>query len=144
MKYFKISFIVCLFLTLGFLNLSAADAPKIKFEKDVYDFGKIEQGQIAKYKFVFKNTGSAPLVLTNVRPSCSCTTPSWTKEPILPGQSGFVEAAYNSATGHGTFAKSITITTNIPDQTIVLYIKGEVIMNPADDPARKSPLRIQE
>lgn len=117
------------------------DGPQIKFERDVYDFGKIEKGQIAKYKFVFKNNGNAPLILTEVKASCGCTTPTWSKEPVLPGEKGFVEAAYNSNSGNGTFAKSITVTTNIPDKTVVLFIKGEVIVNPADDPSKKSPIR---
>ena len=117
--------------------------PAVSFEKDTYDFGKIEKGNIAKYQFKFTNTGDEPLIITNVRPSCGCTTPTWSKEPVAPGQSGYIEAAYNSNVGHGTFTKSITVTTNIPDQTKVLFIKGEVIMNPADDPARQSPVRIQ-
>jgi hypothetical protein len=122
----------------------AKGGPNIKFEKDVYDFGKIDKGQVAKYKFVYKNTGDEPLILTNVRASCGCTTPTWSKEPIMPGQTGFVEAAYNSNVGHGTFAKSITIQTNIPEKSVVLFIKGEVIENPADDPAKKTPLRVGE
>ncbi len=115
--------------------------PGVKFDKDVYDFGKVEKGQIAKYKFKFTNTGNEPLVLTSVRASCGCTTPTWSKEPVMPGESGYVEAAYNSNVGHGTFTKSITVQSNVKDQTQVLYIKGEVIPDPNDDPARKTPLR---
>ena len=118
------------------------DGPSISFEKDEYDFGKIEKGNIAKYQFKFTNTGKAPLVISNVRPSCGCTTPSWSKEPVAPGGTGYIEAAYNSNSGHGTFTKSITVTTNIPDQSKVLYIKGEVITPLADDPARQTPVRL--
>ena len=118
------------------------DGPAISFEKDEYDFGKIEKGEIRKYQFKFKNTGTAPLVISNVRPSCGCTTPSWSKEPVAPGGTGYIEAAYNSNSGHGTFTKSITVTTNIPDQSKVLYIKGEVITPLADDPAKQTPVRI--
>lgn len=118
------------------------DGPNISFEKDMHDFGKIEKGQIAKHKFKFKNTGNQPLIVTNVRPSCGCTTPSYSKEPVMPGQEGTIEAAYNSNVGHGAFTKSITVTTNIPDRSLVLFIKGEVIENPANDPAKKSPVRV--
>jgi len=118
------------------------DGPVITFEKDEYDFGKIEKGNIAKYQFKFRNTGNQALVIVNVRPSCGCTTPSWSKEPVAPGATGYIEAAYNSNSGHGTFTKSITVTTNIPDQSKVLYIKGEVITPLSEDPAKQTPVRI--
>jgi hypothetical protein len=120
------------------------DGPAISFEKEEYDFGKIEKGNVPKVQFKFKNTGNAPLIVTNVRPSCGCTTPSWSKEPVPAGGTGFIEAAYNSNAGHGTFTKSITVTTNVPDQTKVLFIKGEVITPLSEDPAKQSPVRIQD
>lgn len=120
------------------------DGPSISFEKDTYDFGKIEEGTVPKYQFKFTNTGNQPLVITNVRPSCGCTSPSWSKEPVMPGKSGYIEAAYNSKGRPGAFTKSITVSSNIPDQTHVLFIKGEVIPAPAAQDPNTSPVRIQE
>ena len=67
---------------------------------------------MAVHEFVFTNNGNQPLVLTAVKASCGCTTPSWTKEPVLPGQSGHIKASYNSKNRPGRFHKSITITSN--------------------------------
>ena len=56
--------------------------PKIQFEKTTYDFGANPQGTPVSCEFVFKNVGTEPLVLQNVKASCGCTTPFWPKEPI--------------------------------------------------------------
>ena len=68
----------------------------ITFDKPEHDFGKIKEGTLATHEFTFTNTGKAPLVLSNVQPSCGCTTPEWSKEPIMPGGKGTVKAVFNS------------------------------------------------
>ena len=80
---------------------------------------------LVRWEHLFKNEGTAPLTLTNVKASCGCTTPSWTKEPIAPGETGKVAAEYNMARAGG-FNKSITVTT-AGGETVVLYIKGEAL-----------------
>ena len=73
-----------------------AQQPKITFEKTEHDFGKINEadGRVTTI-FNFRNEGMAPLVLSNVRASCGCTTPNWTKEPINPGETGQITVTYN-------------------------------------------------
>jgi len=66
------------------------------------------------------------MVITNAQPSCGCTTPSWTREPIPPGGQGYVEATYNAA-GIGAFDKSITVMSNVENGVILLRIRGEVV-----------------
>lgn len=97
------------------------------FQKTTYDFGEIAEGTVAEYEFTFTNTGDQPLILSSVKASCGCTTPSWTKEPVLPGKSGHVKASYNSKNRPGGFHKSITITSNASKPTQVLYIKGTAV-----------------
>ena len=59
----------------------------VKFETTSHSFGTVIEGQIATYDFKFTNTGTDPLVLSNVTASCGCTTPKWPREAIAPGQS---------------------------------------------------------
>lgn len=104
---------------------------KIQFVSEEHDFGNGPQGTPVSHEFVFKNTGTQPLVLLDVKASCGCTTPSWTKEPIMPGQTGKIETKYNMARA-GSYRKSITVTTkgDGPDgvgDRVVLYIKGNTI-----------------
>lgn len=109
-----------------------AQDPVITFEKTEHDFGKIheENGRVSVV-FNFKNEGMSPLVLSNVRASCGCTTPTWTKEPVEPGQTGSITVTYNPNGRPGRFQKTVTITSNATEATKRVYIKGEVIPKPA-------------
>ncbi len=121
------------FASIGFTQDKLAEvkpnpnAPQFKFENELHDFGEIPEGPQATHEFKFKNTGKEPLVLSNVKASCGCTTPSWTKEPVLPGKDGSVAATYNTQGRPGPFSKAITITSNAGEATKVITIKGNVI-----------------
>ncbi|RDC63693.1 DUF1573 domain-containing protein [Adhaeribacter pallidiroseus] len=99
----------------------------LKFETETHDFGNLLEGQPAVYEFKFKNTGDQPVIISNVQPSCGCTTPDWSKEPISPGKNGMVKAVYNSVGRPGAFHKSITVTSNAATTTQALFIKGTVL-----------------
>ncbi len=118
----KLAFLSALFL-IG-VNLFAK-APEITFEQLEYDFGTIpeELGSIS-YEFKFKNTGKENLLLSNVQVSCGCTTPHWTKEPVLPKKQGTVKVTYSTNSRPGYFEKTITIMSNAGNKT--LTIKGIV------------------
>lgn len=108
-----------------------ASAGDFKFKEETWDFGTIPQGTPVKHQFTFSNTGKTPIVISNVQASCGCTTPTWPKEPILPGKSETIEVQYNAANAGG-FNKSITITSNAATATKMLYIKGTVEAAPKD------------
>ena len=121
-----------------------AQQPVITFEKTEHDFGKINEGDgRVSVDFVFKNEGMAPLILSNVRASCGCTTPAWTKEPVEPGQSGKITVTYNPNGRPGRFQKTVTITSNASEATKKVYIKGEVIPKQAK-PVNKYTLAVGE
>lgn len=96
----------------------------LAFTNEVHDFGTIPEGPAADYEFKFKNTGKEPLILQTVNASCGCTTPSWSKEPVLPGKTGSIKASYATQSRPGGFTKSITVVSNAG--TKVLTIKGNV------------------
>ncbi len=127
MKYSVRILTVALFLLFG-LNAVAQSNANLVFESMEHDYGKIkEDAGLANYNFNFKNTASVPLVISAVSASCGCTTPEWPKEPILPGKSGFIKVSYNPLNRPGSFNKTITVVANIPNGSIVLMIKGEVM-----------------
>lgn len=101
-------------------------APDMEFETEEYDFGTIKQGVPVTADFGFKNAGAIPLVITQTKGSCGCTVADYTKGEIKPGGSGNISATYNAA-ALGAFNKTVTIFANIPEQTKVLRIKGEVV-----------------
>ena len=102
------------------------NAPVFKWEEETHDFGQLPQGTPATTRYYFTNTGKTDLIVENVKPTCGCTTPNWSKENIAPGQRGFVEATYNAA-APGNFNKGITVISNATTPTKMLYLKGEVL-----------------
>jgi hypothetical protein len=109
-----------------------ADLAVPTFEAQNFDFGKIKQGTPVTHEFKFTNTGKVPMIITNVAASCGCTTPDWSKDPIAPGGKGFIKATYNAASV-GAFNKAVTVTANIPNGTVQLFIKGEVSQTPVNN-----------
>lgn len=99
---------------------------KFEFNKEIHDFGNIDEGTVATYEFVFTNVGNQPIILQSVSASCGCTTPYYTKEPVLPGNKGVIKVAYNSLGRPGAFTKSITIHSNASEPIKTLLIKGYV------------------
>ncbi|MDR0680641.1 MAG: DUF1573 domain-containing protein [Dysgonamonadaceae bacterium] len=100
---------------------------EVTVDKLVHDFGTIgeEAGDVSAI-FVVTNNTDAPIVLTNVKATCGCTTPNWTKTPIEPGKTGEVTATYNPKGRPGPFDKVITITTNSTPDKLTVHIKGTV------------------
>ena len=109
--------------------------PEIIFEQTKHDFGKVEESiHYAIHRFPFTNTGNAPLYIQQVHTSCGCTTPDWTRDSILPGGKGFIEARFETNNRIGTFQKSITVYSNAVQAPLVhLDIEGEVT-KPRIDP----------
>lgn len=106
---------------------NVAGAPVIKFDKDVYDFGKITEGEKVSYDFTFTNRGSTPLIISNATATCGCTVPEVPKEPVAPGATSKIKVVFSSAGKMGLQDKVVTVTANtIPAQT-QLHLIGEVI-----------------
>lgn len=121
---------------------STLTVENIVFESEVHDFGTVPEGPNADYEFVFKNTGKEPINLQTVNASCGCTTPSWSKEPVLPGKTGSIKASYATKGRPGGFTKSITVVSNAG--TKVLTIKGTVEPAPTGSAPTSNKSMIQK
>lgn len=120
--------IVLLLFTLLPWGSAQTASPALKFNEKIHDFGDIkEDGGPVAYTFEFTNTGQQPVVIHNVRASCGCTTPEWTRQPVLSGQKGMVKATFDPRNRPGNFNKSITISSNAANSTEVLRIVGNVL-----------------
>lgn len=108
----------------GLLNAQ----PKINFNETSHSFGKIkEEGGLATYKFEFKNTGNQPVIITRVQSSCGCTTPDWTRSPVVPGAKGFVSTQYDPRNRPGAFNKHVLVYNTATKEPVKLVVTGEVI-----------------
>jgi len=122
----KVAFLSILGFLLSF-SLFAQKA-EIEFTKLEHNFGEIKEADgVVSYAFAFKNTGNAPLALQNVEASCGCTSPEWTKEPILAGKSGIIKVAFDPKDRPEPFEKTVRVTSNAEKNNVVtLIIKGDV------------------
>ncbi|MBK5277326.1 MAG: DUF1573 domain-containing protein [Bacteroidia bacterium] len=100
--------------------------PVLEFERVDHDFGTIKEGQKVTYTYKFKNTGQAPLIIQNAQPSCGCTAPDWSKEPIPVGGTGFVKAEFDTNGKTNIQNKTITVTSNTWPKTTTLRFKAMV------------------
>lgn len=110
---------------------------QVQFETLDHNFGEVVAGSQAKFEFVFTNESEQVLEITAVRPSCGCTAPSYSKEPVAPGQKGSIVAVYTAPSSPQAFSKSITVSTT--HGTYRLMIRGTVVAAPKE-PA--SPVKI--
>ena len=114
-------------IVMGLALMSMADLDSVmSWDTKTHDFGKIEQNKIAEHRFTFVNEGSKPLLISKVKASCGCTVAEYTKEPIPPGAIGEVKARYD-AKKIGAFNKTVTVTANTNDETVLLTLRGEVV-----------------
>jgi hypothetical protein len=118
-------FFSALVLLVGLTTVSFAQKGVLKFKEETHKFGKVPQGVPVTNEFVFTNAGTDPIVISNVAASCGCTTPTWTKDPVLPGKTGSIKATFNAATP-GLFNKSVTVSSNTEGGSVILYLNGEV------------------
>lgn len=106
----------------------AENYAEIKFDTLRHNFGKFSQkNPIVKCSFRFKNTGTAPLVIHQAFASCGCTVPTFTKEPVKPGDTGVIDVTYNGTDKFpGRFQKTITIRSNAVSEVTRLIIEGDM------------------
>jgi len=114
MKLFTL--IAGLFLANGFSTASSQALPAgavISWEKNVHDFGEINEGEKVEHAFKLTNTGTEPLVITNVQVTCGCTTPKgWPRDPIAPGKKAEIVVQFNSTGKIGRQNKVVTVVSN--------------------------------
>lgn len=110
----------------------------VKWSKTSNDFGTVPMGPAAEVVFKFTNNGTTPIVIKSANASCGCTTPTYTKTPVMPGESGEVKASYGTEGRPGYFQKTVTVTFD-SGVTQVLTIQGTVATETA--PANKNELK---
>ena len=85
---------------------------EVKFDRTFHDFGTISEGTEVKTTFILTNTGKEPVTILGHDVQCGCTTPTYTKEPIMPGKSTEIIVGFNSAGKAGAQDKTVTLNTN--------------------------------
>ncbi len=105
----------------------AAAGPRIQFGAPIYGFGKVVGGDVVKHDFVFTNSGSETLVISNVTSSCGCTTATNTSKRVEPGKQGTISIEFHTSNFTGPVTKVVKVTSNDPRQPVAeIQVTGTV------------------
>ncbi len=135
----SIAAILLLFFTVSIraepVNAPAAQ-PELQFDTTAYDFGVVRQEDPVKHTFAFKNAGKGDLVLQSIKTTCGCTAATASTGPFRSGDSGALEASYDTRGKFGHTQKEIRVFSNDPRSPHVLMISGTVTesMHPTKAP----------
>ncbi len=123
----KIYLLLCLVISVTAFAQAPSD---ITFKTTTHSFGKIKQNVPATYVFTFTNNSAKPAVIEFANAECGCTTPEYSKDPILKGKTSSIKVTYNAA-NPGTFKKNVNVKFAGSQMPVTLTIDGEVITAPA-------------
>jgi hypothetical protein len=102
----------------------ATDYGAFNFTEKLYDFGKINNGDVVKHTFKFYNTGKSPLIIHDISTSCGCTIVKWSTIPVKPAQSGEITVQFSKKSDPGIHIKDVIIKANTEDPYTVIHIKA--------------------
>lgn len=100
--------------------------PVAKFDSKEHDFGNIKAGDKPEHIYKVTNAGTADLVISEVKPSCGCTVPDYTKTPIKPGATGEIKVTFDSKGKSGNVSKTVTVTMNTETPTETLKFTANI------------------
>lgn len=108
-------------------NVSVGNKTSLEV-KPVLEMGNIMQGENVEASFDVKNTGDYPLILAEVKGSCSCTVAEYSKDPIAPGESVNIKASVKTTTASpGKLVKDVRIVANTEPSITTVLIKANVV-----------------
>ena len=98
----------------------------MNFDTLVHDFGTIIEGERVVCYFDYRNEGEEDLLITGVEATCGCTTPSWSREPLKPGDNETLEIVFDASGRSGEQRKLVTVKSNASNQVVQLTIRASI------------------
>lgn len=109
-----------------FENITHQDPLSVKFDEDSWNFGDIaEDGGAVSHVFTFTNISSSPVVVLDVSASCGCTSPSFSRKPVMPQQKGEITVSFDPINRPGHFSKGVVVRLS-SNERISLKVEGRV------------------
>jgi len=128
--------IALLIVTVAAASASAEAGPRISFEKETHDYGRVLYGDTVVEEFVFSNTGDKTLIIEDLRSSCGCTKAVEGSREIPPqGTSKIVASFDTTGLRAGGKKKHIYVHSNDPSQPVVkLTLLADVVREISVEP----------
>lgn len=119
MKALVLSALICLMPTLLL-------AQEIKFEDKTQKFEKVKAGETLSFDFFYSNTGDVPLIITDVKVSCGCTKPTFSKTPLAPGERAVIKVTFDTKGKYGYQDRILEVYSNAQTSPYKIRFKGVV------------------
>ncbi len=100
---------------------------KMKFADTKKNFGFVKKGEKVVLQYEFTNEGNQPLLISDAKAECSCTTVKWPKEPIAPGQKGIIEVTFDTTSTYDRQDRIVEVISNSPTSPNKIRFKGVVL-----------------
>jgi len=111
-------------------EIDTAHYTTIQWKDTLMNFGTIRTGDSVIMKFEFTNIGKTLLYIFNAKTTCGCTITDFSKDPVIPGNSGFITVIFKAGSQEGEIRKRIIVFTNTKNgSSNSLFIHG--IIKPA-------------
>jgi hypothetical protein len=110
-------------LAAALFSTSASLCAEIQWEKPIQEFHRSPQDRSVEAKFAFKNVGSTPVTIDNIRTSCGCTTADLEKRTYAPGESGEVKVKFTFGSRVGGQRKTIRVFTSDEKEPAILDLR---------------------
>lgn len=110
-------------------NYDPEAQPAFEWTEVEHNYGTIKDGDVVEHTFTFKNVGKGNLIISDVKASCGCTIPEWSKEPVRPGSGGEIKVKFdssNKAGGDMEVIKTVTVVANTNPNKVTLKLVGKV------------------
>ena len=127
MRYVLHTLLLAFSLLSGLATVSAQQVP-ILFEETKWNFGDVqESGGSVEHTFVFTNVSDRPVVIVDVSTGCGCTTPKYSRKPVLAGAKGEIVVAFDPINRPGHFSKGVSVMTSASKEPVLLQVEGNVV-----------------
>ena len=107
-------------------NAQSKPLTNVAISEDTFDFGVIKKGDVKSHTYEITNTGTNPLIISEVKPGCGCTVPEFTKEPILPGKKGEITLKFSSENFDGVVHKTADVYANVAKAPITINFTADI------------------
>lgn len=99
----------------------------VRFDHEKWNFGDVaEDGGKVEHTFVFTNVSSKPVVVLDVASGCGCTTPSYSRKPVMRGEKGEIVVSFDPMNRPGHFSKGISVPISGATEPVTLLVEGVV------------------
>ena len=105
----RLFFAIIIALSSAFTFRSGAE---FSFLDRNHDFTDAKEGVLLEHDFVFTNSGSLPLIISDYKVACSCTKISFPDKPILPNEKGVVHLSFDTKGKYGFQSRKIELFSN--------------------------------